>query len=111
MTCYPSCMRLPWLCREQPGESLIPLMNRDPRACVGKKLRFVIDETLAAAYPTALRLWKRFQRSPQAQQAPEAQAAFGRLSSFVVAGFVGTAVLGFAGVALRAMDPGSGRTS
>lgn len=102
---------MPWLCREQPGESLIPLMNRDPHACVGKNLRFVIDETLAAVYPTALRLWKRFQRSPQAQQAPEAQAAFGSLSSLMVAGFAGTALLGFAEVTLRAMDPGSGRTS
>lgn len=102
---------MPWICREQPGESLITLMNLDPRACDAHSLRNVIDETLAAVHPTALRLWKRFLRGPQAQQAPEAQAAFGSLSSLMVAGFVGAAVLGFAAVTLRAMDPGSGRTA
>jgi hypothetical protein len=51
----------------------------------------------------ALRLWEEFQRNPQAQWEPEGQAAFGRLSSFVVAAFMGTAGLGFEGMTMRAI--------
>ena len=86
--------RTPWHSRKQLGESLIPLMNLDPRACEGQNLRFVLDQALGAVHAKALRLWEEFQRDPQAQWEPEGQAAFGRLGSFVVAAFLGTAGLG-----------------
>jgi 8-oxo-dGTP pyrophosphatase MutT (NUDIX family) len=96
--------RMPWHSRAQLGESLIPLMNLDPRACEGQKLRFVLDQALGAVHAKALRLWEEFQRDPQAQWEPEGQTAFGRLSSFVVSALMGTAGLGFSGVDLRSID-------
>lgn len=103
MTDDPRYTRMPWHSREQLGESLISLMNLDPRACDGQSLRFLIDQTLGAVHAAALRLWERFQRDPQALWEPEGQASFGRLSSFVVAAFTGTAGLGFAGVSLQSI--------
>ncbi len=111
MTDDPHYTRMPWHSREQLGEALIPLMNLDPRACEGQSLRFVIEQALAAVYATALRLWEEFQGDPQAQWEPEGQAAFGRLSNFVVAAFMGTASLGFAGVSLQSFKQARDLTS
>lgn len=100
---------MPWHSREQLGESLIALMNLDPRACEGQNLRFVLDQTLGAVHATALRLWEGFQRDPQAQWEPEGQAALGRLSRFLVAAFMGSSGLRFAGVSLGSINRARGQ--
>ena len=104
MTDNPRYTRMPWHSREQLGESLIALMNLDPRACEGQNLRFVLAQALGAVHAKALRLWEEFQRDPQAQWEPEGQAVFGRLNSFVVSALMGTAGLGYSGVDLRSID-------
>lgn len=101
MTDDPRYARMPWHSREQLGQALVALMDLDPHACAGQSLAFVVGQAIGAVHGAARRLWTRLGEDPHAAWEREGQATFGRLIGFVVAAFLGTSPVTFAGRTLH----------
>jgi hypothetical protein len=100
MTVHPDYTRMTWHSREQLGEELVQLMGLNPVSCSGGGLALVIQQALGAIHSATSRLWASLHQVPPTLWEPDGSEAFGRLTGFVVASFLGTASLGYAGKTL-----------